>query len=206
MGLSEGRRGLGAAAPLGTLLFLQVDSAIWVTRAESWGWMQRKGAGVAHRLFFFSSPRRKDWDLGTLGTSRIVSKAGPGGGAEVSAEQQGWGPAQPEPQGCQEGREPSKPDAGFLISPSLYIFRKCRSLRRFEKRGIPAQTHPNRGWGGSLVPSSSRPKRSSQKGITLDCLHPQLPGPRSAPLRFRNTVHPPRGNHTLPGVASPSQG
>ena len=93
MGLSEGRRGLGAAAPLGTLLFRQVDSAIWVTRAESWGWVQRKEAGVAHRLFFFFSPnpRRKDWDLGTLGTSRIVSKAGPGGGAEVSAEQQGGG-------------------------------------------------------------------------------------------------------------------
>lgn len=94
------------------------------------------------------------------------------------------------------------------LSIAVYIFRKCRSLRRFEKRGIPAQTHPNRGWGGSLLPPSSRPKRSSQKGITLDCLHPQLPGPRSAPLRFRNTVHPPPGKSYPPwcGLSLPRVG
>ena len=83
------------------------------------------------------------------------------------------------------------------------------SLRRFEKRGIPAQTHPNRGWGGSLLPPSSRPRRSSRKGITLDCLHPQLSGPRGAPLRFRNTVfRPPPGKSYPPwcGLSLPRVG
>lgn len=140
---------------MGMLRFLQVDLAIWVTWAESWGWVQRKRG--ARGFISSSSPpppssRLKDWNLGTLGMSRIVSKAGSGGGTEVSAKHSRGGArgrtAQPEPRGCQGGREPARPDAGFLITASLYIFRKCRSLRHFEKRGIPAQTNPNKGKGG----------------------------------------------------------
>lgn len=53
------------------------------------------------------------------------------------------------------GHEPAGPDAGFLIRPSLCVFRKCLSLRLFEKRGIPAQTNPNEvGLGGGRACSA----------------------------------------------------
>lgn len=80
MGPSQGRRGLGAAGPLGTLLFRAVDSAIWVTRAESWGCLS---------VLFLPSSRSKNWEMGTPGMSRTVSKASVEFGAEVSAEREG---------------------------------------------------------------------------------------------------------------------
>lgn len=130
MGPSEGRRGLGAAAPMGTLVFRQVDSAFWVTWVVSWGVGEeeetRGGGGggvvVSHRLFF-SSPRRKDRNLGTLGMSRIQSFQRRPREEVLRFQPNHWGgwPALPQPRGCQEGHESAKPDAGFLISPSLYI-------------------------------------------------------------------------------------
>lgn len=98
------------------------------------------------------------------------------------------------------GREPAKPDAWLLISPSLYIFRKCQSLRHFEKRGIPAQTDTNRVKGGrNLASPKFGSKRRCRKGMTLAfCTHSfQVP-------LLLGTV--PCGKHTLPGTAPPSQG
>lgn len=50
-GAERGAKGAGGG-PLGTLLFRPVDSAIWVTRAESWACVQRmRWRGVSSCLF-----------------------------------------------------------------------------------------------------------------------------------------------------------
>ena len=114
----------------------------------------------------------------------------------------------PSPGAARRATNPRSQTLGFL-SLHRCIFRKCRSLRHFEKRGIPAQTNPNEGrgrkWGG-VIPLSSKlgAQEASRKGTTLVFLHPQLSGPRGAPLSFRN--RPLQGNHTRPGEASPSHG
>ena len=155
---------------MGMLRFLQVDLAIWVTWAESWGWVQRKRGA---RGFISSSPhppssRLKDWNLGTLGMSRIVSKAGSGGGTEVSAKHSRGGArgrtAQPEPRGCQGAANPRGQTLGFL---SLH---RCTYLESADHsdtlKSVAFQRKPTRtrGRGGRIFSSSKvRAHKALQK-------------------------------------------
>lgn len=189
-GAERGAKGAGGACPLGTLLFRRVDSAIWVTRAGSWGCLI---------VFFFPSPRSKNCKMGTLGMNRTVSKAVLGRGAGVTAQHK-QNAVQPKRLGRPPEREPARPDAGFLICPSLYIFRKYQSLTHFATRGIPAQTNPN-GVKQEILPS---PKFGAQETLRKGQHHGH-----SAPTAFRSHLvlgMAPWGSHTSPGMAPPSQG
>ena len=95
---------------------------------------------------------------------------------------------------------PARPDAGLLICPWLYIFRKYESLTHFETRGIPAQTNPHRVRQG-ILPS---PKFGAQETLRKGHHHGL-----SALTAFRSHLvlgMAPWGSHTSPDMAPPSQG
>lgn len=179
-GAERGAKGAGGGrpGPLGTLLFRQVDSAIWVTGAEAWGRVQRigrEGRGLSS----------KNRNMGTLGVNRSVSKA------EASAEHQPpWPPA---------GREPARSDAWF--QPLLVLSESACHSDTLKSVAFPCKPTGTRGKGKGcgILPKVWGPRGHSRKAATLGFLYPQFSG-----CQVLGTG--PRGNQTFPDLAPPSQG
>lgn len=141
-------------------------------------------------LFFLQSQKQK-LESGNLGTYRSGSKAGPEGGAEVSAEHERGA----RPPGCHRGANPRSQTLGFLsVRRCTYL----ESANQSEKHGIPAQTNTNRVKGRrNLASPKFGSKRRCRKGITLAfCTHSF-----QVPLLLGMV---PCGKRTFPGMAPPS--